>query len=157
MKLYQFAFVPFAMIAAACGGDSSLSIVGPAPADQASSSADFQCDQQVRCGDTNVDITFENDVLVCTATIEDVAYQACFDEAEPEMLEFFETCELSTADEQAIEDCYNAFAALPCVTQAQLDTYCEETEAGNEPEAPGGIPDECDAYFAIVERCSTPA
>jgi hypothetical protein len=156
MKLYQFAFVPFALLAA-CGGDSSITIVGQTPAAQATATADAQCDLQVRCGEAQVDITFENDVLVCTASIEDVAYQACFDDTEPEMLEFFENCELSAEDEQAIEDCFNASADVPCVTQAQLDTYCEEYEAGNEPEYPVEIPAECDAYFAIIERCSSPA
>lgn len=159
MKLYQFAFVPFAFLAVACGGDSSISIVGQPPEQQADTLADASCDAQVECGEVNFDFGTdpETQMPTCVATIEDADYEACIDETRPEIYETLSTCELSAEDEQVIQDCFNAQLALPCISQAQLDAYCDEIEAGNEPESPGETPAVCEEMFAIIEACETPA
>lgn len=160
MKLYKFALAPFLFLAVACGGDgSSVSIVGGEPADQAATVADAICDAQVSCGKASFETSFdeETQMIVCTATIEDVDHAECVADIEPDALDTFENCDLTAEEEQTIEDCINAQLALPCLTQTQLDDYCTAVEAGEEPEFPQEIPAVCEEMQAIIEACDAPA
>lgn len=156
MKRYSFAFVPFALFVAACGGDgaASVDIVGKPPAEQAEIVADALCDAIVTCGQPNFEFTQEGETLICTATIEEADYAECVAEEEPDILADLEACDLTAEEEQTVQSCLNAQLAQPCVTQAQLDAYCDEVEAGNEPEWPVPIPESCEETDAIFESCA---
>lgn len=160
MKRYSFAFVPFALFVAACGGDgtTTVDIVGKPPAEQAEIVADAFCESIVACGEPSIDITQEGETIICTATIEDADYAMCVEEFEPDILADLESCELTAEQEQTVQNCVNATLAQPCVTQAQLDAYCAEIEGGNfEPEWPVEVPAACEETDAIFEACETPA
>jgi hypothetical protein len=152
VKLYRFAFVPFAMFAAACGGDgNSISIVGEPHADQAAEIAGAICDQVVECGEASFEFT-GSEPLMCTATIEPGDEAECLSENEPDILADLEACNFTAEQEQLIQDCVNAQLALPCVTQAELDDICEQYEAGEEPTA-DPLPEPCPEAFALLDEC----
>ena len=152
----RFAYALCLVVFAACGGGggSSVSIVGDPPADQAAEIADAICDQAQECGEVNVDCTFnqETEMFECVGTIADApAHDACVAEEEPNY-----DCELTTEEQQVVEDCINALLAEPCVTQAELDEYIEELEMGSE-EPLRPLPPECEEAFPILEGCGGPA
>lgn len=157
MKLIVYALFPVALLVAACGGGgSSVDIVGDPPDQQAEAIADAICDQQVECGEATVDCTFNQETQMneCVGTIEDVEYDACVAETEPEILATLEGCELTAEEEQLVEDCINDQTAQSCITQAELDAYAAELEAGNEPEELRPPPAACEQAFAILEACT---
>ncbi len=155
MKLHAFAFVSFSLLAA-CGGDgASVSIVGEPHADQAAEIAGAICDQVVECGEASFEFTGSEPVM-CTATIEPANEQECLTETEDDILADLEACNLTAEQEQLVQDCINAQLAQPCVTQAQLDEYCEQIEAGEEPEQEA-LPAPCPEAFALLNECGAAA
>ncbi len=151
MKLYRLVYVPFALFLAACGGDgSSISIVGEPHADQAAEIAGAICEQVAECGELNFEFT--GDPVMCTGTIAPGNEQACLDETEPGVLADLESCNFTAEQEQVVQDCINAQIAEPCVTQAEVDAYCDELEAGSE-EPLRPLPAACEEAFALLETC----
>lgn len=152
MKRFAYAF--FCVVFAACGGGggASVSIVGDPPEEQAATLADARCNQEVECGEINIDCGAES----CVGTIEDVDYDVCYADAEADFLANIEGCDLTAEEEQAAEDCANALLALPCITQAELDAYVAEINAGNEPEPLFELPAVCESVEVLFEGC-TPA
>lgn len=147
----SFAYALCLVVFAACGGGgSSVSIVGDPPEVAAAEIADAYCDLQVECGE----VTITCDAESCVGTIEDVEYAACYSEAEADFLANIESCDLTAEEEQAAEDCANALLAQPCITQAELDAYVDEINAGNEPEFPRQPPAVCEGVEVLFEGCA---
>lgn len=158
MKKIAYAFITVLFATACGGGGSSVSIVGDTPEQQAETIADALCDKQVECRQATIDCETdpETQMLDCTGTFEDVDYDECVADNEPGILADFQNCELTAEEEAIVEDCVNALLAQPCISQAELDAYIAEIEAGNEPEEPREYPEACVETDAIFEACSTP-
>lgn len=158
MKLFVYLVLPAALFATACGGGggASVSIVGDEPADQAAEIADASCSRQQECGAATIDCQTdpETQMLECIGTIEEVDEAECIESREATFLSIFENCELTAEDEGAIEDCINALLAQSCISQAEIEEYAAEVEAGNEPEPLREYPEVCVEADAIIEGCS---
>lgn len=135
---------------------ASASIVGDPPEVAAAEIADAICDQIAECGEVSTECTFnqETQMTECVGTIEDgPPHDECVADTEPEILADLEACALTDEEMQLGEDCLNAQLAQPCITQAELDAYLAEIEAGNEPEWPREIPPSCEEFFVIIDAC----
>lgn len=131
-----------------------MSIVGQEPEAQAEEIADAICDREAECGNASISCTVSNNMTDCTGMIEPVAYDECYAEEQPDILEDLQNCNLTEAQEQTIQTCINKRLAEPCITQAQLDAFVAEVEAGNEDATLGSPPPpECVETEAIIEAC----
>lgn len=143
------------LFAAGCGGGSGgVSIVGAEPAEQADEIADAICEREAECGSASISCTVSNNMTDCTGMIEPVSYDECYAEERPDILEDLENCNLTEAQETTIQTCINKLLGRSCITQAQLDAFVAEIEAGNEEATLGGPPPpECVEADAIIEAC----
>ena len=154
----RFAYALCLVVFAACGGGggSSVSIVGDPPAEAAAEIADAICDQIVECGEVNFDCTFnqETQMVDCVGTIEEGPTHAdCVAEEEPDILADLEACELTTEEQQLVEDCLNEQLAASCVTQEELDAWLEEVEMGSE-EPLRPLSETCEMAYTLLNACS---
>lgn len=163
VKLYKFAFVPFALLAACGGGGTTIDLNGKTPEQQADTVADAICSPELDCSQPNFDIAFdqETQTYTCTVTFEAGTqddYDSCYMDVHDGALDTFTNCGLSDADLNKIESCFNMALAQGCVTQAQADDYCAQWEDGVEDPVLLGheTPAVCDEVDAIIEAC-TPA
>jgi hypothetical protein len=139
---------------AACGGDDTIDISGDTPEQAADEIAGAVCAQQSECGEWSIDCTSDGTSTTCTATHSDVTVDACVAEARPEILSDLQCVDLTPEQEQTINDCINGLAAMPCISQDEMDAYVAAIEAGMDPEPPGGAPPaECDQLEAIFSSC----
>ena len=161
MKRFAYGLF-FAAMAACGGGGTSVDIVGDTPEEAAAEVAEAQCSRIAECGDATVNCTTdpETQMLDCVGTIEELTAedeQACVMETEDNVLAVLEGCELTAEQQGTLSDCINALLDQPCITQAELDEYAAEIEAGNEPEDLREYPAICVEADAIIEGCGPQA
>jgi hypothetical protein len=140
----------------ACGDDdgtSSVDIRGLTAEEAAAVSAEAICNQSVRCGAVSYECSSDGQTTTCTGTIEPVQYQECYLDLEPEMRGDFEGCELTEAQALQANDCVNAMADAPCLTQAQVDANAAAREVGDDPPYGGELPVACEQIGAVFEAC----
>jgi hypothetical protein len=155
MKSIVLKTIALALFATACGGGSSVDLVGKSDQEQADEVADAICEQSADCGEVSIECTSDQDGnLDCTGLIEPVAYDACYADTYGDVLEDFQSCDLTAEEEQTIEDCVNAILDQGCVSQGELDDFIAEIEAGNDDAQLRPIPTACVQTSAIFESCS---
>lgn len=140
----------------ACGGDDDgVDLVGDTPAEAADEVATASCERRVECGGWDYEIeTDENDnVTACTPIAVEVEYDACVSENRAAVRDDLE-CAMPTDDEMAeFAACINDIIAQDCVSQEQVDAYCDDLIAGEDPDGPVDSPASCDALLVIFEGC----
>lgn len=161
MKLYKFAFIPFAFLAVACGEDgTSIDLNGKTPEQQADTVADASCAVENECEIPTFEIGFdpETEATTCDVTFAAGDYDACYEDFHDTALSIFQTCSLSDADLDKIEQCFNAQSAQGCVSEAEANDYCDQYIAGSEdPElSDHPYPAVCDEVDALIESCQPP-
>jgi hypothetical protein len=144
-------------LSAACGGgDDEVDLVGDTPEEAADEIADATCEKRVDCGDWSVELEIDEngDVTSCTPMHIDVDFEACVTENRLDALEDLE-CAMPTDEELGqIGDCINDVVAQDCLSEDQVQAYCDAIVAGEDPEDPGATPASCDALDAILEGCN---
>ncbi|HUH05585.1 MAG TPA: hypothetical protein VML75_26505 [Kofleriaceae bacterium] len=140
----------------ACGGGGTTIELGDKTPEVASAEiADAICDEQVECGEIDIECMSTEAGLDCTGTIEPVDYNACYAELQPDIQSDLAACDLTDAEKTTVEDCLNALLARPCITQSELDAYVAAIEAGDETATLGEpIPASCEQVDAIFENCA---
>lgn len=140
----------------ACGGDDDgVDLSGDTPDEAADEIASASCERRVECGGWDYEIeTDENGNITACAPVQDPVDQgACVSETGADFREKLE-CAMPTGDELAqIEDCINDVIAQDCITEQDLQAYCDALLAGEEPDEPGESPPSCDALDTILEGC----
>lgn len=138
-----------------CGRDTTVSIVGESPDDQADDIASAVCEREQQCGKHRVYCETSGDgVLHCTGIIDRPSFETCYENARANTLEDLLACELTRAQETTVQTCINATLAQSCVTQAELDAQALAIEAGALPEPLRPLPPECAETDAIFEGCA---
>jgi hypothetical protein len=150
--------LPLALIA--CGDDDArtVDIRGLTAEEAADEAADALCDRAAECGEVSYECSSDGTTQVCTGTIETTSYTACYAETQPEIRADLEDCELTTAQEELVNECMNAMLAQPCLTQDQVDANAEAMEQDLDPPYGGTPPAACAQVGEIFEACddSTP-
>ncbi len=143
-------------LSSACGGgDGGVDIVGDTVDEAADEISDATCDKQVDCGvwEVNLELDDEGNVTSCTPTHVEVDHDACVAENRPDVREDLE-CAMPTDEEaEMINDCINDLIDQDCISQEEVDAYCDAIVAGEDPEEPGGRPPSCDALDDILTGC----
>jgi hypothetical protein len=140
----------------ACGGDDDgVNLSGDTPDEAAGEIADATCQRLVECGgwDFEIETDDNGDITACTPIQEDVDHAACVADQRAEILDDLE-CAMPTDDELAqIAECINDVIAADCVTEEELQAYCDALLSGEDPPEPGEAPSSCDALDTILEGC----
>ena len=158
MKSLVLNTIALALFTTACGGGSSVDLVGKSDQQKADEVASAVCEQSAECGNVSIDCTSDqNGNLDCTGNIEPVTYDACYADEYGDILEDFQSCDLTAEQEQTIEDCVNAILDQDCVSQGELDAYVAEIEAGNDDAQLRPLPAACVQTSAIFETCNSPS
>lgn len=155
MKSLVVNAITLALFATACGGGSSVDLVGKSDQEQADQVSSAICEQTAECGNVSIECTSDaNGNLDCTGTIAPVTYDACYADNYADILGDFQACDLTAEEEQTIENCVNAVLDQSCVSQSELDDYVAEIEAGNDDAQLRPIPPACVQTSAIFEGCN---
>lgn len=148
------------LLAPACGGgDDGVDLVGDSPDEAADEIANATCEHRVDCGDWVVELELdeEGNVTSCTPSHEEVDFDACVSENRADARDDLE-CAMPTDDELGqIGDCINDLIAQDCISEEEVQAYCDDLVAGEEPDEPGEVPSSCDALDAILEGCTDDA
>ena len=141
----------------ACGGDDdSVDLSGDTPDEAGDEIANATCNRQVDCGgwDFEIETDDNGDVTGCTPIQDQVDHDACVSEQSAAFTEILE-CAMPTDDELAqIGECINDIVAQDCITEEDIQAFCDALLAGDDPPEPGESPASCDALDTILEGCS---
>lgn len=145
------------LLLSACGGDEDgVDLSGDTPDEAADEIASATCERRVECGGWDYEIeTDENgEVISCTPVEDPVDQDACVSETRADLREVLE-CAQPTEDELSqLENCVNDTVGQDCVTQEDLQVFCDAVLAGEDPEDPLAAPPSCDALVEIIDGCS---
>ena len=140
---------------AACGGDDEVDIVGDSPEEAAAELADAICEQNAECGQFDISCSGNDDgSFDCTVTHEEVTYDSCVAELEPEIRADLECADPTDAQAAQINDCINALLERSCVSEEEMQEYVDAIERGEDPVPPGGAePVACEVLEDAFESC----
>jgi hypothetical protein len=146
-----------AAVFVACGGNSSgpthVEISGRTPTEAATIAAQTVCTRDARCGHVTISCSGGGaaggsgsdagaPTFSCVATIEPIAYADCYEDANGDIAHLL-TCAAPTPDQtDMLEQCFDALAARPCVTQSEADALARASETGTSP-PPEDLPAAC--------------
>jgi hypothetical protein len=116
----------------ACGdadGSGHIELSGKSPAEGSSLAASAICKREVSCGTVNVACMGGTSMATeCSATIVHPEQAACYADVQPS-LEKLLSCQALTPEQvNMIEQCFDALAARPCITQAEADALARTEE-----------------------------
>jgi hypothetical protein len=144
------------LLPAACGGgDDGVDLVGDSPDEAADEIASATCDRLVECDGWDFDIETDDsgDVTACTPVQDQVDHDTCVSDTRTTYAEVLE-CAMPTDDQLAdLGDCINDLVAQDCVTEEDVQAFCDALLAGEDPPEPGEEPASCDVLAAIFEAC----
>jgi hypothetical protein len=144
-----------ALCPACGGGDDGVDIVGDTPDEAADEISDATCDKQVDCGvwEISLELDDQGNVTNCTPAKVEVDHDECVAENRPDVREDLE-CAMPTDEEaEMINDCINDLVDQDCITQDEVDAYCDAIVAGEDPDEPGEQPPSCDVLDDILTGC----
>jgi len=144
-----------ALQAACGGGDDEVDIVGDTPDEAADEITDATCDKQVDCGRWEIELEFDDqgNVVNCTPTLVEVDHEACVADNRPDIREDLE-CAMPTDEEsEMINACINDLLGQDCISEEEVDAFCDAIIAGEDPDDPGEQPASCEALEVIFEGC----
>jgi hypothetical protein len=75
----------------------------------------------------------------CSATFQAEDFNKCFDDAAADIAQLLSCSEITAADVDTLETCFDALDAQKCETQAEANARAKAAEAGNstpQPEVP---------------------
>jgi hypothetical protein len=133
MRLALLSGIVLVSCLAACDdGDSPrhVELSGKLPAEGSALAADALCDQATACGTVSIGCAGGSDGFMdCTATINHRTYDACYTDVRPDIEQTLACPELTPALIDMMEQCIDAWARQPCLTQAQADALAAQAEA----------------------------
>jgi len=143
-------------LSAACGGgDDGVDLAGDSPDQAADEIATATCDRRAECEGWNYELMFDGDgnVVDCNPVLDPVDRDACVSETRADVREDLE-CAMPSDDELGqIADCVNDIIGQDCLTEDDIQAYCDDLLADGEADEPGESPPSCDALDAILEGC----
>ena len=143
-------------LSSACGGgDDGVDIVGDTPDEAADEITDATCDKQVDCGvwEISLELDDQGNVTNCTPAKVEVDHDECVAENRPDVREDLE-CAMPTDEEaEMISDCINDLVDQDCISEDEVNAYCDGLVAGEDPDEPGAQPPSCDALDDILTGC----
>jgi hypothetical protein len=151
----------------ACGGVSSpthVELSGRTPAEAGALVAQSFCTHESRCGHVSFTCSTGGGAgstggtpspTACTATIAYLPYDDCHAQVSTDVTQLL-TCAMPTpAQVDTLEQCFDALAARPCVTQAEADAMARAIEAtGTTP--PDDVPASCALITDPPPGCPAP-
>lgn len=146
----------FLSMSAACGGDDDgVDLVGDTPDEAADEIANATCDRKIECGNWNYELTLDenSDITACTPFQEDEDRNGCVSETRAEIREDLECAEPTDEELGQLSDCVNDIVAQDCVTEKDLQVFCDALLAGEDPAEPGEPPPSCDVLDSILADC----
>jgi len=142
----------------ACGGDEDgVDLSGDSPDEAADEIANATCERQVECGGWDFDIETDDngDVTACTPVQEDVDHDSCVADQQASYTAILECAMLSDDELGQLGDCINDIIAEDCITEEDVQAFCDALLAGDDPPEPGDeSPASCDVLDTILEGCS---
>jgi len=143
-------------LSAACGGgDDGVDLAGDSPDQAADEIATATCDRRAECEGWNYELMFDGDgnVVDCNPVLDPVDRDACVSETRADVREDLE-CAMPSDDELGqIADCVNDIIGQDCLTEDDIQAYCDDLLADGEADEPGESPPSCDALDVILEGC----
>jgi hypothetical protein len=143
-------------MSAACGGDDDgVDLVGDTPDEAADEIASATCDRRIECGNWNYELTLDenSDVTACTPFQEDEDRNGCISETRAEVRDDLECADPTDEELGQLGDCVNDVIAQDCITEEDLQAFCDALLAGEDPDEPGEPPASCDVLDTILEGC----
>jgi hypothetical protein len=150
-----------AVLAAGCdtqkddGTDAQPRVVGEAPADAAEVIADTMCDYLSSCGEFVVACASSTDGSEggCTVEHEQLPYDECVAEFEPEIRADLECVGLTDEEAAIVEECLAALVSQPCPTFEEVqDAANGQNDAGSEVWSPPPACEQAEAFFARCDQ-----
>jgi hypothetical protein len=142
-------------VLAACSDDTSVSLVGESPTDQAEDIASAVCEREQQCGKPKVYCESTGGSFECTGLIEFRTFSTCYEAARTNALDDLVSCDpLTREQETTIERCINGSLADTCVTQAEVDAKAVEAETNGNPGPLRPPSPSCVEMEAIFDACA---
>ena len=140
----------------ACGdSDDGVDIVGDSPDQAADEIATETCERRTECEGWNYELMFdgEGNVVDCNPILDPVDRDACISETRADIREDLE-CAMPSDDElEQIADCVNDIIAQDCLTEEDIQAFCDDLLDDGEADEPGESPPSCAALEVIFEGC----
>jgi hypothetical protein len=157
MRTAHLLFLSTALaLSAACGGgDDGVDLAGDSPDQAADEIATATCDRRAECEGWNYELMFdgEGNVVDCNPVLDPVDRDACVSETRADVREDLE-CAMPSDDELGqIADCVNDIIEQDCLTEEDIQAYCDDLLADGEADEPVESPPSCDALDVILEGC----
>lgn len=139
----------------ACGGDDGVDIVGDTPEEAADEIVNATCGKQADCGVWRISLDFDDqgNVTECIPTHEESDRAECISDDREDIREILECAMLTDDEAEMINECVNDTLDQDCISEEEINAFCDGLVAGEDPEEPGGLPASCDALQAIFEGC----
>lgn len=138
---------------AALGCSSGVSTVGDTPAVAAEEVADAICYGN-ECPGASVSCTTTGDMTTCEGELQTIVTETernmCFSQLSGSLVGAFEQADMAGVAREDIDACINATLDRGCITQAELDAYIAEREAGNDDAELVENPPECEALGLVL-------
>lgn len=146
MMKTRLGFFSLVLLAGCNGG---VNTVGDTPTEAAQEVATAICDFGAACPKVDIECTSDGETTTCTGMFGDLVTEAehmqCYDALSTEFVLAFEQFDAIGLDRADFDACVNASISQGCPTQAELDAYIAELEAGNEDASLHPNPPECEA------------
>ncbi len=146
------------LLVSACGGDANVSLKGKSATEQANTIVETLCNQAVECGTISMECAaFGDEPAQCTASLSTISDEECSEDLSEDM-QFQASCWTDQGDEALLalaESCINAMAAIPCITDEELQTYVAAMNAGEEPDDLRPMPEVCEQFHnhEVMQSC----
>lgn len=145
MKNVRLGLLSFLLVAGCNGG---VNTVGDTPAVAADEVATEICLNRSSCRPVTISCTTDGEGSTCTAMFDDPPTEAdrmeCYDNLSMGLVTAFEQADAAGVERADIDACVNASLSQPCISQAEIDAYIAEYEAGNEDAQLRATPPECE-------------
>lgn len=129
------------------GCSNSVSTVGDTPAVAAEEVADAICYGN-SCPSADIECTSSGGVTTCEGELglepSVTEMNMCYDSLSSSLVTAFEQADAAGVAREDIDACLNASLNRDCITQAELDAYIAELEAGNDEATLVENPPECE-------------
>lgn len=129
------------------GCNGGVNTVGDTPAQAADEVATEICLNRSSCSDISIDCTVGGEGTRCTGMLGEPPTEEeraeCYDMLSTGLVTAFEQADAAGIDRADLDACVNATLAQGCITQAELDAYLAELEAGNDEAELRSAPPEC--------------
>ncbi len=119
--------------------------------------SDSMCTKMAQCPAEECECSATPDSpAVCTCQIVYSDEAECAEDMYDEILDDFQSANLSDEDKQLVNDCVNAYKDTPCLTEAQVQANIDAIQADEDPPYEHEIPVECEQMMELFSQETTP-